>query len=149
MTDDRRPADDALDRAGRPPLVEMAAALLIVTGAVQLVSAIGAVATGNLPQDAGGLLALTIAIDVATIVAGALTRAGRLWLLVVNYVAVIGFLDLLRSTGSIVALVLAVVDLVVLYVLFTNREWFDRSRRAVVDDDVDEPDEPDDERSID
>ena len=146
MTDDRRPADDALDRAGRPPLVEMAAALLIVTGAVQLVSAIGAVATGNLPPNAGGLLALTIAIDVATIVAGALTRAGRLWLLVVNYVAVIGFLDLLRSTGSIVALVLAVVDLVVLYVLFTNREWFDRKRRAV--DDA-EPGEPDDERTID
>jgi len=146
MTDDRRrPADDAIDRSRRPPLVEMAAALLIVAGAVQLVSAIGAVATGNLPPGAEGLLALTIAIDLATIIAGALTRAGRLWLLVVNYVAVIGFLDLLRSTTSIVALVLAVVDLVVLYVLFTNRDWFVRSRRAVDDD---EP-EPDDERTID
>ncbi|HEX5013181.1 MAG TPA: hypothetical protein VFV72_03400 [Candidatus Limnocylindrales bacterium] len=143
MTDRRGGATtDAGDRPARPPLVEMAAALLIVTGAIQLLSAIGAVATGNLPPDAGGLLALTVAIDVATIAAGVLVRAGRLWLLVVNYVAVIGFLDLLRSTQSIVAVVLAVVDLAVLYVLFTNREWFDRSRREA-------PDEPDEAPTID
>jgi len=139
MTSARRPATEAGGRPRRPALVEMAAALLIVTGAIQVLSVVGAIATGNLPQDAGGLLALTVAIDVATIVAGFLTRAGRLWLLVVNYVAVLGFLDLLRSTQSIVALVLAVVDLVVLYVLFTHREWFDRSRREGLEEPEEEP----------
>jgi hypothetical protein len=139
MTPDRRRATETIDRPRRPPIVELAAALLIVSGAIQLLSVLGAVATGNLPPNAGGLLALTVAIDVATIVAGLLTRAGRLWLLVVNYVAVIGFLDLLRSTQSIVALVLAVIDLVVLYVLFTNRAWFDRSRREARAATEDEP----------
>jgi hypothetical protein len=139
MTSGRRRAPETIDPPRRPPLVEMAAALLIVSGAIQLLSVVGAVATGNLPPNAGALLALTVAIDAATIVAGFLTRAGRLWLLVVNYVAVIGFLDLLRSTQSIVALVLAVVDLVVLYVLFTNRDWFDRSRREAREAPEDEP----------
>jgi hypothetical protein len=142
MTSGRRRAPETIVPPRRPPLVEMAAALLIVSGAIQLLSVVGAVATGNLPPNAGGLLALTVAIDAATIVAGFLTRAGRLWLLVVNYVAVIGFLDLLRSTQSIVALVLAVVDLVVLYVLFTNRDWFDRSRREARE-------APEDEQTVD
>ena len=136
MTNGRK-ATDAAERPRRPPLVELAAALLIVAGTIQLISVVGAIATGNLPPDAGGLLALTVAIDVATIVAGFLTRAGRLWLLVVNYVAVLGFLDLLRATQSIVALVLAVVDLFVLYVLFTNRAWFQPPREEEI-----KPDEP-------
>ena len=63
-------------------------------------------------------------------------RAGRLWLLVVNYVAVLGFLDLLRITVSPVAVIAArPVDFIVLYVLFTNRPWFQRPT-------ADEPPEP-------
>ena len=56
------------------------------------------------------MFALSIALDVATIAAGILIRTGRLWLLVVNYVAVLGFLDLLRVGASPVALVMAIVD---------------------------------------
>jgi hypothetical protein len=106
----------------RPAAVELAAALLIVTGIVQLVGAFGV--AGTLPAGLEGLLLLTIALDIATIVAGILIRMGRFWLLVVNYVAVIGFLDLLRVGASPLALAMAIVDAVVLYVLFTNRSWF-------------------------
>jgi hypothetical protein len=139
MTDDRArwPDDDVPPPSGdRPVLVEMAAALLIVTGAIQLASAVGVVLTGNLESGDEGVLALAIALNIGTIVAGLLTRVGRLWLLVVNYVAVLGFLDLIRSPGSAVALVLAIVDLVVLYVLFTNRPWFQRPRDDAPSDDV-------------
>jgi hypothetical protein len=139
MTDDRArwPDDDVPPPSGdRPVLVEMAAALLIVTGAIQFASAVGVVLTGNLESGDEGVLALAIALNIGTIVAGLLTRVGRLWLLVVNYVAVLGFLDLIRSPGSAVALVLAIVDLVVLYVLFTNRPWFQRPREDAPSDDV-------------
>jgi hypothetical protein len=124
----------ATERERRPALVEVAAALLIVTGVIQLVGAIGI--AGSLPAGTEALLVLSIALDVATIVAGFLVRTGRLWLLVVNYVAVLGFLDLLQSAASPIALMLALVDAFVLYVLFTNRAWFTRR-------DDDEPAEPD------
>jgi hypothetical protein len=120
-------APQRVPRERRPPLVELAAALLTVTGTVQLISALGVVATGNLQPGTEGLLAVSIGLDVGTIVAGLLTRAGLLWLLVVNYVAVLGFLDLLRAPASPVAVMLAAVDLFVLYVLFTNRSWFGRT----------------------
>jgi hypothetical protein len=124
------------ERERRPVLVEIAAALLIVTGVLQLVAAIGI--AGSLPPGTEGLLALSVGLEIATIVAGVLVRTGRLWLLVVNYVAVLGFLDLLRSAASPIALMFAIFDAFVLYVLFTNRPWFARRQR-------DEPNEPADE----
>ena len=123
---------EALPPRRRPAAVELAAALLIVTGIVQLVGAVAV--AGTLPAGLEGLLLLTIALDIATIVAGILVRVGRLWLLVVNYVAVSGFLDLLRVGGSPVALAMAIVDAVVLYVLFTNRSWFGHRAPAEADD---------------
>jgi hypothetical protein len=117
-------ADDAPSRGRRPVAIELAAALLIITGLVQLFGAIGAANT--VAPGSEGLVALSVALDLGTILAGLLTRSGRLWLLVVNYVAVLGFLDLLRITASPVALMLALVDAFVLYTLFTNRPWFSR-----------------------
>jgi hypothetical protein len=142
MTDERAtpPIDDAVAdaeaveaprRGPRPVAIELAAALLIVTGLVQLFGAIGAANT--LAPGSEGLVALSIALDVGTILAGLLTRSGRLWLLVVNYVAVLGFLDLLRITASPVALMLALVDAFALYALFTNRPWFARPRDDATD----------------
>jgi hypothetical protein len=87
-----------------------------------------------------GLVAIAVGLDIGTIVAGALVRSGRLWLLVVNYVAVLGFLDLSRIGAGPIGLMLAIVDLVVLYVLFTNRDWF---RRRSSDDDARSADRPD------
>ena len=124
-------AVDAPFRGPRPVAIELAAALLIVTGLVQLFGAIGA--SGSLAPGSGGLIALSIALDLGTILAGLLTRSGRLWLLVVNYVAVLGFLDLLRITASPVALMLALVDGFVLYAVFTNRPWFSRPRDDATD----------------
>jgi hypothetical protein len=51
---------------------------------------------------------------------------------------VLGFLDLLRVGGSPVALAMAIVDAVVLYVLFTNRSWFGHRPP----DEADDPGEP-------
>jgi hypothetical protein len=123
---------EALPPRRRPAAVELAAALLIVAGIVQLVGAFAVSST--LPAGLEGWLAVTIALDVATISAGILIRMGRLWLLVVNYVAVLGFLDLLRVGGSPVALAMALVDGVVLYVLFTNRSWFGHEPPDEADD---------------
>lgn len=120
-TSDELPAEE---RGPRPVAIELAAALLIVSGVVQLIGAIGVIET--LPAGAEGLLAISIALDVGSIVAGLLVRTGRLWLLVVNYVAVLGFLDVLRITASPIAVILTTIDFVVLYVLFTNRPWFQR-----------------------
>lgn len=100
----------------------MAAALLIIGGILQLIGAIGAAST--LPAGAEVVLFGSIAIDIATIAAGVLIRSGRLWLLVVNYVAVLGFLDLMRSGSSPVALMLAIGDIVVVVILIVNRPWF-------------------------
>src|SRR5262245_25751481 len=110
----------------RPMLVELAAALLIVTGGIQLAAIVGLVVTGNLPPASEGVLVLSVVLDAGTIVAGLLLRAGRAWLLVINYVARLGFLHVLRATASPVALLIALVDLFALYVLFTQRSWFNR-----------------------
>ena len=109
-------------RRPRPGTVELAAALLIIGGILQLVGAIGA--ASSLPAGAEVVLFGSITIDIATIAAGVLIRSGRLWLLVVNYVAVLGFLDLMRSGSSPVALMLAIGDIVVVVILVVNRPWF-------------------------
>lgn len=109
-------------RGPHPGAVELAAALLIIGGILQLVGAIGA--ASSLPAGSEVVFAGSIAIDIATIAAGVLIRSGRLWLLVVNYVAVLGFLDLLRAGSSPVALMLAIADLVVVVILVLNRPWF-------------------------
>jgi hypothetical protein len=109
-------------RRQRPGVIELAAALLIVGGVLQLIGAFGAAA--SLPAGAEAVFVITVAIDVATILAGILIRTGRLWLLVVNYVAVLGFLDLTRAGSSPVALMLAIGDIVVVVILVVNRAWF-------------------------
>jgi hypothetical protein len=109
-------------RRQRPGVIELAAALLIVGGVLQLIGAFGAAA--SLPAGAEVVFFVTVAIDIATILAGILIRTGRLWLLVVNYVAVLGFLDLTRAGSSPVALMLAIGDIVVVVIVVMNRAWF-------------------------
>lgn len=102
--------------------MELAAALLIIGGILQLIGAIGA--ASSLPAGSEPVLVVTVAIDIATILVGVLVRTGRLWLLVVNYVAVLGFLDVMRAGSSPVALMLAIGDIVVVAILVLNRAWF-------------------------
>jgi hypothetical protein len=114
----------------RPALVELAAAFLIVGGILGIVGALGA--SGRLPEGTGTLLLVSIVLDIGAVAVGLLIRFGRLWILDVNYVAVLGFLDLAAAGGSGMALVAGVIDVVVVVILFVHKPWFDllRAERA-------------------
>jgi hypothetical protein len=114
-------------RVARPVVVELAAAILIVSGVLGLVGTIGAAA--DLPPGTGLILVITAALNLGSIAVGVLVRYGRAWLLDVNYVAVLGFLDLVAGTGSGLALLLGIADIVVVVILLLNKPWFDAMRR--------------------
>jgi hypothetical protein len=110
-------------RPNRPALIELAAALLIVAGILGLVSLFAP--DPNRPEGLEGLTLLTILLNVVQVVVGVLVRMGRLWIFDVNYVAVLGFLDLVGAADSSLALLLGLIELGVLVVLFMYRSWFD------------------------
>jgi hypothetical protein len=110
----------------RPGLVELAAALLIVGGVLGVIGFFA----GSAPESGGlgALSLLTLVLNLAQIAVGLLLRIGRLWLLAVNYVAVLAFLDLLASGSSPLALMLAVAEIAVVAILFAQRPWFEAMR---------------------
>lgn len=120
---------DEPDRPGpsRPAAVELAGALLIVGGAAGLLGALSS--ASGLPPGTEAFLVLTVALDVGAIALGLLVRLGRLWLVAVNYAAVLGFIDLLGAGASPLALVLGLADIVVVVILFVHKPWFDAIRR--------------------
>jgi hypothetical protein len=118
-----RPDDEPLPRPGRPAIVELAAAILIVGGALGLLG--GFTAAPGLPSGTESVFVLAIALDVGAIVVGVLVRLGRWWIVAVNYVAVLGFLDLVASGGSVLALLRGVADVVVVVILVLTKPWFD------------------------
>ncbi len=97
--------------------------MLIVAGLLGLISLFAP--DPRRPEGLEGLAVLAIVLNVGQVVVGVLVRMGRLWVVDVNYVAVLGFLDLAGAAGSSLALLLGVVDLGVLAVLFAYRSWFD------------------------
>jgi hypothetical protein len=113
-------------RPPRPAAVELAAALLIVGGVVNVVAALTNVS--SLPAGTGPILALTFALAIGSIVIGLLVRLGRLWLVAVNYAAVLGFVDLLGAGASPLALMLGLADILVVVILFRHKPWFDALR---------------------
>jgi hypothetical protein len=117
----------------RPGAIELAAALLIVGGAISVVAAV--IAIPSLPPGIEPFFALTIALDIGAILVGLLVRLGRAWILAVNYAAVLGFLDLMGSGASPLALMLGLADIVVVIVLLVHKPWFDalRQRRSAHD----------------
>lgn len=132
----RHAMPDAPDQTGdeperpwpsRPAAVELAGALLIVGGAAGLLGALSGAA--NLPPGTEPFLALTVALDVGAIVLGLLVRLGRVWIVAVNYAAVLGFIDLLGAGASPLPLVLGLADIVVVVILFVHKPWFDAMRR--------------------
>jgi hypothetical protein len=133
MADNDRFDDDSLEdpvptlRPQRPAPIELAAAILIVSGVLGLVGAIGA--ASGLPAGTEQLLVITAAMNVGSAAIGILVRFGRAWIVAVNYVAVLGFLDLLGAGGSGLALMLGVADIVVFVLLFVHKPWFDAVRR--------------------
>ncbi|HUP54575.1 MAG TPA: hypothetical protein VM408_03630 [Methylomirabilota bacterium] len=111
----------------RPAAVELAGALLVVGGVVGLVGAV--TGASALPVGTEPFLALTVALDLGAIALGLLVRLGRLWIVAVNYAAVLGFIDLLGAGASPLALVLGLADIVVVVILFVHKPWFDAMRR--------------------
>jgi hypothetical protein len=110
-------------RRRRPVLVELASALLVVSGVMNLLISIQVLATlGSEGDEIGGLTLVTVALAAATLVLGLLVRFGRAWLLAVNVVAVVAFLEL--TSGSVVGLLFGAVDTFVVIALLVERQWF-------------------------
>jgi hypothetical protein len=114
-------------RPARPAAVELAGAILIVSGVLGLIGAVGA--APGLPAGTEVLFVVTAALNLGSLVIGLLARSGRAWLVAVNYVAVLGFLDLTAGAGSGLALMLGVADVIVVVILLLNKPWFDAMRR--------------------
>jgi hypothetical protein len=103
--------------------VELATALVIVSGAVSVLISVEAFARMNQLGSAGTQLTLpSIAIGLATIVLGVLLRYGRAWLVGVNVLAVAGFLELL--SGAPIGIVFGALDAIAVVVLMVHRPWF-------------------------
>ena len=132
MTDAVRGSDaDGLEpiRPARPASVELAAAILMVSGAVQLILAVATPAgpVSASASEAGAIFtALALALDVASIALGLLIRLGRGWLLTINVAAVLGFLDLSGAAfGSTVLPLVGVSEVVAVAILLARKPWFD------------------------
>lgn len=130
----REPPDEAFEaeaaddiRPPRPGAVELAGAILIVSGVLGLIGAIGA--ASGLPSGTEPILVITVVLNLGSVAVGLLARFGRAWLVAVNYVAVLGFLDLSAGAGSGLALLLGVADVIVVIILLLNKPWFDAMRR--------------------
>lgn len=106
-------------RPRRPLLVETAAAILIVGGLTSILGSLG-----TLDATTGALDVLFIGPAVLTVV-GLLVRAGRAWILAINVVAVVLFLEA-TALPSAVAIVFVTLDTIVLYALIRHRAWFER-----------------------
>jgi uncharacterized membrane protein len=126
MPDAEEPAVE-LPPAPRPAPIELAAAILIVGGVLGVVGAVAA--APGLPPGTEAVLALTVVLDIGSVVIGLLIRMARAWVVAVNYVAVLGFLDLMAAGGSGLALILGVADVFVVVLLFVHKPWFDARRR--------------------
>ena len=129
--DDLEGREDANDGAAvpaRPAPVELAAAILIVSGVLGLVGTIGA--SNDLPTGTGLIVALTAALNIGSLVIGVLVRTGRAWLVAVNYVAVLGFLDFTGAPAGGLALLLGIADVTVVIILLVQKAWFDAVRAA-------------------
>jgi hypothetical protein len=116
-------AQAAPRRRARPVLVELASALMIVSGAVSLMLSIQAIINlANQGLGIGDLSLLTIVVAIVELALGLAVRYGRAWLVTVNVVAVLAFLELI--SGSAIGLFFGLLDTIVVIALFREREWF-------------------------
>jgi hypothetical protein len=120
----RRIAEIAAARR-RPVLVEIASAILIVSGVLNLITTIDVLfRLAGRGESIGGLTVSSIVISTVTIGLGLAVRAGRAWLLALNVIAVFAFLEL--TSGTPVGLLFGALDLVVVLALLSQRPWFQR-----------------------
>lgn len=120
---DQRPGT-ARSSPPRPVLVEIAAALVIVGGAFNLLLSVDAMVTlARQGGDIGLLPVVTIVLAMTVLALGLLVRSGRAWLVALNVVAVLAFLELISQTP--VGLVFGMLDVVVVLALIRERPWFE------------------------
>jgi hypothetical protein len=113
----------------RPVLVELASALLIVGGAINLLLSVDVlIRLAQAGTEIALLTVITIALATLTLALGLAVRYGQGWLVTVNVIAVIGFLELISQTP--VGLLFGVVDVMVVLALMRERPWFEASARA-------------------
>jgi hypothetical protein len=118
-----RDAPRGPQRPPRPALVELATALLIVSGFLSLFLSMGAIANLSESGELLPVLALVaIVLGVAVPIVGLGLRYGHWWLLGVNLTAVASFLEL--TSGSAQGLLFGGIDLFVVVVLLAYRPWF-------------------------
>lgn len=107
-------------RPPRPLLIELAAAILIVGGLTSILGSLG-----TLDAETQSLDLVFLALAALTVLVGVLVRTGRAWILAVNVVAVVLFLEA-TALPSAVAVVFVTLDTIVLFALIRHRPWFDR-----------------------
>lgn len=112
----------------RPVLVELASAILVVGAATNLlISVDGLMGMAQSGGDIGVPTLITIAVATVTLALGLAVRFGRAWLVTVNVMAVIGFLELLSQTS--IGYVFGGLDVFVVLALMRERPWFEWSAR--------------------
>lgn len=105
----------------RPPVVELAAAILIVTGLIGGITGLISLLTGSTDP----FLWLGVLLNVVSVVLGMATRTGHLWIVTLNYAAVLGFLDILGSSTNPQALMVGLAEVLVVVLLLRNKPYFD------------------------
>lgn len=120
----------AFDRPRRPALIELAAAVLIVGGLAQMLLRLAALAQGIEPPALP--VALGAGLDTLAIVTGLLIRSGTAWIVCVNVVAVLAFIDFreLVLGGSPTALLFLVLDSLAVVAVVRHHAWFERDREV-------------------
>ena len=117
----RRTEKAEIERPRRPILVEVAAAILIVGSATDVLISFEGMATA--PTSLGRVLAAaSVSVGLLLVILGFLVRSGRAWLVALNVVAIAAFLEF--QSLSFVGLLSAVFDMVVLGILLRERAWF-------------------------
>lgn len=125
---DQAPAPPPRAFHPRPVLVELAAAILIVGAAINLlISMDGVIGFAQSGGDIALPTVIAIAVATLTLALGLGVRAGRIWLLTINVMAVIGFLELISGTS--IGLLFGALDVFVVLALVRERPWFEWSAR--------------------
>jgi hypothetical protein len=118
-----RAEPDGPVRPPRPVGVEVAAAVMIVTGLMSTLMTIEATwAMANRNEATVPIAALTFLLGIGTVILGFLVRSGRAWLLAVNVLAVAGFLEL--TSGTAPGFLFGGLDVIVVVLLMRDRPWF-------------------------
>ena len=109
-------------RPARPAFVELATALLIMSGFVSFFTSLQGLVALTGDGDVPLLSVVFVTIGLLTMLTGFALRTGRWWLFGVNFVAVAAFLEL--TSFTVQGLVSGATDLLVVIVLMVHRPWF-------------------------